>query len=40
MDFNDTPAEAAFRKEAFDFLSKHLELKTGARPRAGSRDVP
>ena len=38
MDFNDTPAEAAFRKEAYDFLSKHLELKTGARPRAGSGD--
>ena len=36
MDFNDTPAEAAFRKEAHDFLSKHLEPKSGARPRTGS----
>lgn len=27
MDFNDTPEEAAFRKEAQDFLSKHLKLK-------------
>lgn len=27
MDFNDTPAEAAFRKEANAFLSKHLDPK-------------
>jgi len=38
MDFNDTTEEAAFRKEAYAFLSKHLELKTGARPRAGSSE--
>lgn len=31
MDFNDTPEEAAFRKEAHDFLSQHLEPK-GAQP--------
>jgi len=36
MDFNDTPEEAAFRAEARAFLEKHLELKSGARPRPGS----
>ncbi|MEQ9436969.1 acyl-CoA dehydrogenase family protein [Hyphomonas sp.] len=36
MDFNDTKEEAEFRAEARAFLDKHLEPKTGARPRAGS----
>jgi alkylation response protein AidB-like acyl-CoA dehydrogenase len=32
MDFNDTPAEAAFRAEARDFLRVNAEPKAGARP--------
>ncbi|MEH6410111.1 MAG: acyl-CoA dehydrogenase family protein, partial [Hyphomonas sp.] len=36
MDFNDTKEEAEFRAEARAFLDKHLEPKTGARPRPGS----
>lgn len=33
MDFNDTPEEAEFRKEARSFLEKHLKLKDANSPR-------
>lgn len=33
MDFNDTPAEAAFRTEAQEFLSANATLKSAAAPR-------
>lgn len=36
MDFNDTPEEAEFRKEARSFLEKHLKLKDANSPRRPS----
>ncbi|WP_084400018.1 acyl-CoA dehydrogenase family protein [Henriciella aquimarina] len=36
MDFNDTPEEAEFRKEARAFLEKHLKPKDTNAPRRGS----
>ena len=38
MDFNDTPEEAEFRKEARAFLEKHLNLKSGAGGRHRATD--
>ena len=38
MDFNDTPEEAEFRKEARAFLEKHLKLKDGTGGRHRSSD--
>jgi len=38
MDFNDTPEEAEFRKEARAFLEQHLKLKDGAGGRHRSSD--
>ena len=35
MDFNDTPEEANFRKEAFEWLKDNAELKEG--PKDGWR---
>ena len=35
MDFNDTPEEAKFRKEAYEWLSANAELKEG--PKDGWR---
>jgi hypothetical protein len=29
MDFNDTPEEAKFRKEAYEWLASNAELKEG-----------
>ncbi len=40
MDFDDTPAEAAFRAEVRDFLSQHAKLKDGnAQAHAMSHDA-
>ena len=35
MDFNDTPEEAKFRKEAYEWLKANAELKDG--PKDGWR---
>ena len=36
MDFNDTPEEAKFRKEAYEWLKANAELKDG--PKDGQRE--
>ena len=40
MDFNDTPEEAQFRKEAFDWLKDNAPLKEGPKDswRASSEE--
>ena len=40
MDFNDTPEEAKFRKEAYEWLASNAELKEGPKDswRASSEE--
>jgi alkylation response protein AidB-like acyl-CoA dehydrogenase len=40
MDFNDTPAEAEYRKKALDFLTKHAPMKRLGQPSLSTTLAP